>query len=257
MQDINALLQEIRNNYIAELPSRLDDIESNILTLEKDPDNREIFEELYRQVHSLKGSAGTHGLHIHSTICHNLEDRITEASQESGDIKPDINNWLKHLDLLRSALDLVNNNGDDFTSIERDLEELRNPDNEQQFYGLIVDTSNLNIQICKQVFESYPIKFSECSNGIEALQRLLMEPFDLLITSAELPVLNGTALIAALNLSGKRKTSVKTIMLTSNENTRINRDIDPDMIVLKGKNLIRELAETSVGVMDELRKRKG
>ena len=53
-----------------------------ILKLEENAEDHESFEDLFRRVHSLKGIGGTHDLRIITTICHKLEDQLTDANAE-------------------------------------------------------------------------------------------------------------------------------------------------------------------------------
>jgi len=83
MEDIARLLAYLRPQYIAVLPSKLDGIESIILKLSDTVDFNPQFDELYREIHNLKGSAGTHDLHIISTIAHHLENSLTKTGKSS------------------------------------------------------------------------------------------------------------------------------------------------------------------------------
>jgi chemotaxis protein histidine kinase CheA len=88
MDAFQALLASMREAFLDELPERCGHFDALILSLETSPDDREAFNELYRGVHSLKGSGGTHGLSIITTICHQLENLLseTEARQAFGTV---------------------------------------------------------------------------------------------------------------------------------------------------------------------------
>ena len=64
------------------LPEKIDEIESVVLELENNQ-NQKGMEELWRFVHSLKGTAGTFGYQNITAICHNLEDYLERHSSES------------------------------------------------------------------------------------------------------------------------------------------------------------------------------
>ena len=59
------MLRQLRATFLDELPERLDRLDNLLLDIEKlGAATGEEFNELYRGVHSIKGSGGTHGLHI-------------------------------------------------------------------------------------------------------------------------------------------------------------------------------------------------
>lgn len=94
------ILLQLRETFLEELPDRCDDIEDGILALSEDTDG-EHFQRLYREVHSLKGSAGTHGVQPISTICHQLEDSLTDAANNASHTPERIDIYLLYLDLIR------------------------------------------------------------------------------------------------------------------------------------------------------------
>jgi HPt (histidine-containing phosphotransfer) domain-containing protein len=60
--DIQAQLQAIRASYCASLPEKLARIELLWRQLQQDQSNKVIYEEFYRLLHSIAGSAETFGL---------------------------------------------------------------------------------------------------------------------------------------------------------------------------------------------------
>ncbi|MBK8973643.1 MAG: Hpt domain-containing protein [Hahellaceae bacterium] len=57
---MEALLKQLARQFVDELPERLHAIEEGIRTLFEQPQDEEVFLELYRRVHSLKGAGGTY-----------------------------------------------------------------------------------------------------------------------------------------------------------------------------------------------------
>ena len=68
--------------------------------------------------------------------------------------------------------------------------------------------------------KSVPVRAVVVSDGLTALERLLHEPYDLLISRRELKELNGFALIVAAKMSERRNRNIPVIFVTS----------DPSMI---------------------------
>ena len=72
------MLEDLRVGFITELPTRLEEMEQLMLDLENSSSFTEDYQDLYRHLHNIKGSAGTHGFHIISSICHVFEDKVVE-----------------------------------------------------------------------------------------------------------------------------------------------------------------------------------
>jgi chemotaxis protein histidine kinase CheA len=62
MNAIQTPLLQLKQNYIAELPDRFHRLEELLFQIERDGYTPEIYNDLFRQVHSLTGSGGTHGM---------------------------------------------------------------------------------------------------------------------------------------------------------------------------------------------------
>ena len=247
------MLAELRKAFLAELPLRLDEIEQLVLTLSQPDTFRENFETVYRHIHSLKGSAGTHGLHIISTICHNMEDTLNGVVSAGTHMDNEtINNCLAYIDLLRKTLLQIKSSFDDYAEIERDLDKLRNRSISDNYHGLIVITSQLHKQICLSAFEEHPVSFTSVSNGYEALGRLLTERFDILITNMELPMLHGIALVGAVRLSSTINKRIPSVLLTSHPPKSLVRYTDPDYVVSKDSNMLVTVTSIANEIMNKL-----
>lgn len=79
-------------------------INNNILSLEKDPENKDIIIELFRDAHSLKGAARMIGFNDIQAIAHKIEDILGLAKEGKILIKSDVT------DVLYKAIDFVNLN---------------------------------------------------------------------------------------------------------------------------------------------------
>lgn len=253
MEDISRLLAQMRLQYIAELPSKLDETESIILKLSDTHTFSELFDELYRHIHSLKGSAGTHGLHMLSTIAHHLENSLNVTGKSHHQLDratQDI--WLEYLDLFRLGLEQAESGHENLALIEMRLETLRIRQDAKPFRCMLVDSSQSIIEINKQLLARFPFQIETCNNGYDALQRLLLEHFDLLITSTEVTMLNGQALIAALKLSETGRHHIPAILLTSRPDYVQKRNTDPDYVVQKDACFIQSLGDTIESVATKI-----
>lgn len=120
-----ALLANMRAEFLDEFPERCGHLEDLVLSLEKSPANHETFNELYRKVHSLKGSGGTHGLNIVTTVCHQLETRLTDAAAKQAFGKAFVSAALAYVDMLRKVQRQALLEAQDFSGIEAELNSLR------------------------------------------------------------------------------------------------------------------------------------
>jgi chemotaxis protein histidine kinase CheA len=66
--EFELLMAELLAEFLDELPRRCNDLEQAVLSLENQSPGA--FDELFRQVHSLKGTGGGVGIPIITTICH-------------------------------------------------------------------------------------------------------------------------------------------------------------------------------------------
>lgn len=242
-----ALLDQLKRQYLAELPNKIEDIEGILLAFDPQADSRDEFDTLYRQVHSLKGSAGTYGLHIISTICHKLEDYLEYSSTTPKD--EFLRHALRFIDLLKGVFELLQQGTASFQAIEQALSDLDGSIYKQTSNVLLVTPSKSTQALCIGVLQPLPLHISITEDGITALTRLGCEKFDVLITGMENPTLNGMSLTAALRLSGGANATIKTILLTSDIADHINysRFTDPDIVIHRNARFADNLLSTVHG----------
>ena len=225
---IEQMLKQLRLEYVHELPSRIDSIENLVVT----GPLSETYEDVYRHIHSMKGSAGTHGLQIISTICHHLETQLTEFNKlQKLDTKEAQNHCLAYLDLLRNCIEQIEQGKSSFSSIEKKLAELEASQTTDKYEILVVEPSRMQMQFIRQTLSGYPVTIHEYTNGFKALESLLIKKYHILITALETELLNGEALIAATRLSKSRSADIYTILLTSKSLNIQNSDVAPHKII--------------------------
>jgi len=240
--DVEKMLAELRVSYIAELPTRLNEIEDIILNLLNSASFTEDFQALYRNLHSMKGSAGTHNLHIITTVCHAFEDKVVDVKGEQTRFSKDkLDEWLIFVDLLRKTIDLISSGVENFSEIEIGLERLSGLGVSYEFKCLVITASELHRNLVSNAFEKYAMKFSYAINGYEALGNLLKESYDVVVTDMEVSDLQGLPIISALRLSNSRNKDIPSILLTSGKVRSYGKNIDPDYVIYKDADLIENL----------------
>ena len=72
------MLDELKKLFVLEVKDLLENTEKNLLLLEKDRDNENIQQEIFRTMHTIKGSAGMYDLSLTSKIAHDFENIFTK-----------------------------------------------------------------------------------------------------------------------------------------------------------------------------------
>ncbi len=217
METFAALLVAMRNDFLAEVPDRCDALDASVLALQKNPHDKELFMELFRQVHSLKGSGGTHGLSVMTTICHHFEDLLSENNVRADIGSSFVSTALAYITLLRQAMEIATDHvGPDFTPVETELEALRKSLQKNHKACLIVETSASMRTLYQSILAKESVKITAVDNGLSALEALLREPFDIAIIGRELSDMDGAAVAAALRTTRGKNRDLPVILVTSN-----------------------------------------
>jgi len=251
--DVQAMLRQLRVNYLAEMQEKLSEIEGDLLALERTDRFGEGFERCYRRVHSLKGSAGTYGLPIISKISHQLEEHLNLFASDRARLTSELlDRCLAHIDLMRKAQEAAQQGAEHFNDIEESLHELRGMLLGSRFSALIVETSKVNIKLCTEIMKDYPAHVTVIDSGYQALELLLNQKYQLLITGMEVKLLNGLALVAAVRMSARGNQDIQAILLTSSKLPPFKRNVDPNFIVARDSHFSENLAraiESSIGTL--------
>ena len=97
---------EMRDIFRVESGEHLQALDDGLLRLEKEPLNRAILEELFREAHSLKGAARMLGLAAIEAVSHRLEDLLGGAHRNETSLTSDRIEFLySSLDALRKLCD--------------------------------------------------------------------------------------------------------------------------------------------------------
>lgn len=92
---------EVLSYFAPEAQEYLETLEANLLRLDKDPQNKELINQLFRTAHTLKGSAYTVGFQSIGDLVHHVEDFM--GAVRDGRLKV----MLGHTDLLLRSVDVV------------------------------------------------------------------------------------------------------------------------------------------------------
>ncbi len=220
LDQFEELLKRIRDDFLEELPNRCQNIEQALIELHDHSDNDETFNEVFREAHSLKGSGGTHGLSLISVICHELENRLSQAHEGNHFDERFLSASLAFCDLIRQATELYTSNANDFSKVEHTLEKLKKECQTTKKSVLLVESSKAMKQLYMKTLLKMNIDIRTLDDGLIALHRLLHERYDLIILSGEIKSLNAKALIAAIKEGVNVNTNTSIILISSNEDVQ-------------------------------------
>lgn len=215
MEAFEALLATMRDDFLAEVPERCDALDASLLALVKSPQSKEIFMELLRQVHSLKGSGGTHGLPVMTVICHHFEDLLSDNDVQQGFNPKFVTTALSYISLLRKLQVVARHASPDYADIEAELETLRKSILCSHKACLIVETSASMRTLYQSILLEENVKITAVDN-VSALEFLLREPFDFMIIGRELRDMDGAAVAATLRTLRGKNRDLPVILVTSN-----------------------------------------
>ena len=77
--DFDAQLEEAKNEYIEKSLQDLEQWELLIIKLKELNSREETTKEMFREIHSLKGSSGTYGLEFVAKVCHKFEESLSNS----------------------------------------------------------------------------------------------------------------------------------------------------------------------------------
>lgn len=250
---LQKMLRQMRNVFLEEMAERLDPLDNLLLAMEKQGKaSDEDFNDLYRGIHSIKGSGGTYGIHIISTICHQFEDQLNSVADHLSALpQAFFDHAFNYVELIRATADQARKGADSFPEIEKTLLELHDKTFAVERAILVVEGSRLSSKMYLQALTGLPVHTVTMENGYDALLRAMNEPFDILITSLEVPVLNGRALIGALRLSSSPNRNISTILLTSNTELekQKKRASDANYVIVKNPAAMAHLHDTVSSIL--------
>jgi two-component system chemotaxis sensor kinase CheA len=162
MSEDDEFLKELREGFLQESLDLLGRVEGLSLQLEKNPENLEVFEELTRLAHNLKGSGKAVGFVEIATLAHGVEDYILAIKHKSIPNVPENLSFLFHcLDTLKKSVDVLSvhpNQSLQHESLVRELENrVQNASNSGAHLTIHPENSDTK--------EASPVKTSRLENA--------------------------------------------------------------------------------------------
>lgn len=226
--EVTDLLEHLREGFLEDMPTRVSQIEDEVMS-SKDSDT---FDALFRMVHSLKGSAGSYSFHVITKIAHDMED-VMQALMKQGEFgeSSTVDILLKFIDILRDTTASLIETKSAPLDVDERLGVLRELVFKESVNILVVETSKLYASLVEYSLQKLSVNFTFNDDGLAALDNLLFNKYDVLITSLECPRLNGDALVAALRLVHNFNKNIKVILVSSRARNQIANKDDFDVIL--------------------------
>jgi two-component system chemotaxis sensor kinase CheA len=122
-------MNEVIREFLIETHENLAQLDQDLVTLEKEPTERETLSRVFRTLHTVKGTAGFLGLEKLQAVAHAAENLLSRLRDGELVFNPEIASaLLSSVDAIRQMLDAVeateNDGSGDFTAIIRLLERL-------------------------------------------------------------------------------------------------------------------------------------
>ncbi len=113
--------------FLSEAEDQLEKMEQDLLELEKDRNNKEVLNEIFRLFHTLKGSSAAMGFTLMSEVAHKGENVLDKIRKGEMEVTPEIVDLMfECLDALNAMKDMVANGEDPVMDVEELLEKLEN-----------------------------------------------------------------------------------------------------------------------------------
>ncbi|MCJ8330974.1 MAG: Hpt domain-containing protein, partial [Lentisphaeria bacterium] len=176
--DIN---QVLKFEFIDESTDMLSHIGTDIVRMETNPNDKELIEDIFRPIHSIKGNSSFFGYNKLKDFAHVLENLLDDIRKDKLPISPDlITILLRGIDVITAILDNARDDNDELTGIENYealLDEVKNFNTSTKSETILwdeiaVDLSSLNSEfpdhiILKQLLNKLKIVKPDTFNKAE------------------------------------------------------------------------------------------
>lgn len=237
-------LSEFREEFFDHAQEEIGAIVDLLLAIENKQSFDEELREVFRKVHSLKGSSGSYEFYLFARICHVFEDYIS-LKDNTSDLSNFISKSLKATDLMMECLESYS--GEDFDSesqvLIKKLQETFNYREQEKKRVLLIDASNSMNKIVQRSAEKYGFDLKHVRDGAAAFNLLFFEHYDLIITSVNLKVLDGISLIKGLKVMETANSNTPVLLISSDLKAKnsFEASLAPEHFLEKGADFINEI----------------
>lgn len=120
----NSFEEEMLKEFLLETKELIEKLENDFVELESSPTDSDLFNEIFRSVHTIKGGAGMMGNENLQTVAHRMEDILNKLRKGESTISANITDpLLAGLDVLKQLTDSLEE-GDDLADFDISVEDL-------------------------------------------------------------------------------------------------------------------------------------
>lgn len=125
MSGMDAIVKE----FLAESAENLDQMDQDLVVLEKDPANQEVFSRIFRTIHTIKGTCGFLAFAKLEAVTHSGENLLSHLRDGTLDLNPEVmTTLLATIDAVRILLSMIEATGGegdgDYSDLIADLDRL-------------------------------------------------------------------------------------------------------------------------------------
>ena len=112
-------MQEIIGDFLIEADELIESLDNDFVKLESSPGDLDLLNEIFRAVHTIKGTSSFLGFELVTTLSHNLEDILNKLRKSEMTVTPEIMDiLLEGLDILKVLLNNVRNKVDEQPNLD-------------------------------------------------------------------------------------------------------------------------------------------
>jgi len=235
-------MNESGNIFYDEVMNKLQYMEDALLDVQGGFYDNENIKEIFRSIHTVKGTADLLGMIDVVSITHKAEDLLVEIRE--GKLKLDNELCNLFLDLKKFIVILVDNllNGIELDSAARDLvvqfeSQLLShmPQDESLKTILVIDESFIVRKQIKKLAEDQGYFVITASNGVDGFKKFNNNHVNLIISDVDTPLVDGLGMIKKIKIESKYQDLPVVLLVTvkSNNLRQIGKETGAKAWVLK------------------------
>lgn len=210
----------LKDDFLQQLTQHCFELERLVFALATGSDITTDYDSLFRLMHNLKGAGGTHGVPLVTSICHVFEDNLSTQRDSHKFDKAFVDHSLTLVDLLRRV---ASDSEENSAGIAAELDIIRQTLRRNLSTVMVLESSKLMLTLLENAFAQMPVQLTVIADGMQALNRLLHEPVDVIIASNNISSLSGLAVTSAIKANAALNANVPVLFYSSNSNLAVEK----------------------------------